>query len=1515
MMTTKRKQIVSTLVLGACFCASAANMRELTFQVAMPAKESPVIDGVLDDACWKSATVHSDYYEYLVPNPRRVTNTKTDCMIVYDAKGVYTGIRNWEDHPEKLRQNCKKNNQDSIWTDDCGEIFYDPDAAGIGYYKFIVNSLGKVDTAWRMDGANMHEDWTCGGLSCAAKVFNDRWEVELFIPWSAFHGRPGPKPGDIWTFNHSRYRFGALGWGKGFSTSAPGGSGVSANKFGYLYFSDGSKPDAKRVLAILEKRLKVDWGISIGGTVYTHDTTGTRVTDLVAGKKALEKEFLALEASLTPRLEKEKNGDFTKRLKDAKTAFTNEMAKFDGSFAAVKVFGELVDKLKDIDCRIAISDLASTNADVIASAKKLALPLAGTYDLTPPKEFNGHNGWFRHNFIRSAYPTPHLAWTVSGKDPATGPKILFLPGFGTTARECIEFAQRFGAEDLYFPGGFGDTGIYQDPLSHGTYNDKHAQFETLLAKNPKLLVQWGFSDGAWPSKYRHEVLRRVRDEGLGLVIVGGAAGYNTLLRKLASSPDERHAVVARVPVNEFTGLVDKNKPAPGQGPSDRRLTLYRFGKGRIAVADWGRPRGWSLEWKAEFEGRHAFLFNVCQWALGREPGADIVFASDTERDEFGAVSHFIAFDARVAKGGADTLLCRLRDGFNSVVSTKTYKLAEGSNLLTLPTETIAGGKYYLDLIAAKGDETTAVVVKPFTKASALGRVLIEGTNTTVVAEGRPGQFRISWDAPAPEGCSLRFELRDRPYGQLREKQELKVQKNLKSVTVKLPRPTFPTLSGDAKATVVAADGRELGSVTKTIFFPNHRFEDYTLISWGGVYEGLAELFSPKLVDEFGYRNHLGSSGNGPASFDCRAVPYAAHVALGGGKDGTTWRTYGHTLGNGRKGSEQATERAALGEDWNIYRPEVQAHIEKYFTPKVKATAPYGVSVWSLGDECGYDSGIGFGTNGAPYYAAYLKKRYGTVEKFNAVHGTAITDFAEAEHKKCKQSVDDRDWPSWFDQVQYAQQMYSDTYQFLSKVIKKYDPKGRVGAEGSSGGDLELTVDKLEFWGPYRSLVSDELLKNLGPERVRGTWWGGYLRSSRNGFPVNQWEFVLTGTVNADEWFAVSPGSTEGSHAGDLMPAPYVQKMMPHLQKLRRGQAQLLIRTPWRDDGFAFYFSHPSGSAASLDDRFTPQDASLGDLIRFCYRNGYNVKMITCKTIGKLKGQKVLFLAGANALSDEEAATFRDFVKQGGILVADQPPALLTEYLQIRKENPLKDLFGERTLATMEAPLKLEKPEVHTFGKGEAILLGTTVSRVLVSKGEDAVDALVQGILDKRGIRNPESCSGVSPTLKVFRVRQLGDMVLAGLKTDVPELGKDVTIDFGKEGYVYEVDTGFVGKQAKVELKKLAIPFKLFTQFPKEQVAPAFKLDKTEIEAGAWVTFETKGLRQGSVYRLEVADSSGEHIVCRDELFCANAKAEAKRTFQFPFSDKPGVYKATLVDIATGLKTTVDVTVVLSSARN
>ena len=74
-----------------------------------------------------------------------------------------------------------------------------------------------------------------------------------------------------------------------------------------------------------------------------------------------------------------------------------------------------------------------------------------------------------------------------------------------------------------------------------------------------------------------------------------------------------------------------------------------------------------------------------------------------------------------------------------------------------------------------------------------------------------------------------------------------------------------------------------------------------------------------------------------------------------------------------------------------------------------------------------------------------------------------------------------------------------------------------------------------FWGPYRSLVNDELLRVIAPDRLRGIWWGGYFRCLRDGFPVQQWEYLLTGTLNADLWFDMYLGSVMGAFGGDFNP--------------------------------------------------------------------------------------------------------------------------------------------------------------------------------------------------------------------------------------------------------------------------------------------------------------------------------------------------------------------------------------------
>ena len=1368
---------------------SADGLKEISFMTAMPAETAPVIDGELTDACWAKGVPNKIYYKLDVPNPPRV-DLKTECTVMYDAKGVYVGIRNWEEDVSKLRKTHLKDWDASIWYDDGGEIYFDPDCSGVGFYKYDLSCTGRHYTLWRMDAANVHTDWRSEGCVSAAKIFDDRFEIELFVPWGDFHGRPAPTPGTLWMFDHNRYQ-----WHKWIlCCSSPCAGYTTPQNFGYLYFSDGKelKPDA--VLDLLSKKLETEWGIEIGGTTYLHDSDGVRpiegtITELAVRK---ESERKAAEAQAT----------------------TN------------------------------FYTCCQTDEPVPA----LELPLAGQYDFTPPKGYDGYNGWFRHNPSFEKYRTPHLDWGESAAGDPT--KVLFIVAFDRL-RDMMELQTRFPIKGLYFPGNFGASGIWEDAVSGGTHIEKERQFETLLAENPDVVVLNGFaieSTKSIPSRYRTELFRRVRDEGMGLLILGGGWRFWSYCGIKGNKPDGKLV---------FGG---------------RQLSYRRLGKGVVVSDEWGLGREVTPEWWANYETRQAEFFRMIQSVKAKRPAITLETPFDVvTKPAYGAGTNYVSVVAKVNDGGAafgsDVAEWRVRDADNRFVASGEVELTGPLTGIAVPLKDLPDGDYWCDVVAKRRGGVSDALSFGFARTARVGRFTVAKTRNVAKEDSPHVPLVFAYERPAPKGSKIRYEVCDMPYGQVRFRGESVAINRGFELNIAAVQP-FPTLAALVKAEIVDAATNVIARGRGYYYFPNHRFEDYTLISWDSLQcaGNLAPLLAPQVIDEFGYTSNLGEHGNVSALFNARSVPNVAAVTLQPAKNGgANFRTL---LGFITPWRGPLADRVnKLGGEVNPYDPEVKAIVAEAMKSHVTNTVKYGVCVWNLGDENGYSIDGCNGPKDKEPFAKFLQAKYGTIAKFNRVHGTNATDFASACHKTHQQAQAEKDWPSYFDHVQYVEKMYSDINVMLANEIKKVDPKARVGAEGSHGADLEQTVEKLEYWGPYRSLVADELLRNFAVDRVRGIWWGGYFRCLRDGFPVEQWEYVLTGTLNADQWFAIQPGGSQGAFAGDYSFAPYVEKMLPYLKEIRRGQAQLLLHTPFRNDGFAIWYSHASNHAAKLVDEFVSPGGGQVALVRFCYRHGYAVDFITKRHLKKLEGFKVVFLPGACALSDEEVAALKAFAKKGGLIVADSEPGLMDDFLAYRKEAPLKGLWKPFSLKSSDQDL--------------------------------------QAILAEKGIVNKEAIAGLPADQTIFRVRELGDMRVFGFKTASKMCGRDVTIDLRKDAYVYEVGKGFFGRTAKVELPAIEVPFRLFSAFSSEQSAPAVALDRTEIAAGDFVNLATKGLRKGSVYRLEVVAPDGKAVANREKIFAADGRP---LRFQFPFSDAAGAWRVRLMDVATGLVGEVAVTV-------
>ena len=1430
-----RVMLILGVATAAAVATAATDLRELTFHVATPAETAPVIDGALDDACWAQAPAHTAYYQYYVNNPP-ATNGFADCRLVYDAKGIYLGVRNPEPLMAKVKPKHIKNFDGGLWYDESAEIYFDPAAAGTGWYKFIVNSLGKHDTAFQLDPSNVDENWVAKGIQSAAKTFDDRWEFELFVPWTTFDNHPPAKPGEMWTFLHARFRWLEHPWKDFFATASGAIGGYSPNLFGYLYFSDGKPVSPERILAILEERVHCRWAVQIGEKTYMHDERGLKemsekISDYLARREREEKE------------------------------------------------------LNDL-CRTNLVRLA-TEPDF--AAPPLAMPLAGTYDLEPPKEYDGHNGWYRHNPVRHAYVTPHLEWApkLFGR-PA--PRLYGLSGgVGTAIRELVEFDERYEFTEPRFQAGVhGAGGHFETAVTHGTEFDKQAQTETQLAKNPEVICIVRDDFRKYPPRYLYEILRRVRDEGVGLVLLPQGDVDHALPKDVKPVRDEalEREFALRAPGRSLPGFakVPAHQLADGRLPSQRELRMGRFGKGRIAVWAFPPPAKWSLAWKGMFEARTVMAFNLIRWAQGVEPAARIDYGAATETLKFSATSAEFPFTVDTGDSDVNEVRYRVRDEVNRVVYDKVAPLASGVNRVAADISALAPGGYYLDVMPRKNgwfeDGYDFPSFRYFTKEPQLAALTIAGTNEVVfVQEGVSPNFQIEWKTPYPDALEMKWSLRDLPYNQVRAQGAVAVKPGaLKAAIGTKELKEFPTRAGVVRVDLADSRGRSVGAAEKIIYFPNHRYPDYTMIMWASPESGnMAELFMPQMVDYLGYDSFVEGGPREAAHFNSWAVPSIWSLRVCGNEKGSGWT--GWLIPQLQKTAMEREQYQLLKSDYNIYRPEVRKTIRECIRRSFTGVTKWAPIVYGLGDESWYSGDLGLGdAEDDRIYREWLKKRYrGDLARFNRAHGTNLASFDEAPHVPSLKAREQGDLAAWADTITYSAHYYADAGELERSVVKQLDPRARVGHEASAAGDLEYTLGFMDFWGPYRDVVADELCSSIAKrDLVRAVWWGGYVRSSRSGFPLEQWEFLLTGTLNGDEWFCGYPGSSEGSHAGDLTPAPYVAKERPHHLRLKRGLASLMMRTPLRKHPIAHGYSWLSGQLGLIDEAYGGGDAL--EYVRFCYRHGFGVTFVPRTRLRNLDGVKLLNLSGSHSMTDEEVAQVNAFLARGGKLVSTAEPGVLDEYLAKREKPPFAGRWTQL-------------PKEWT---------------------DEEMLELVASV----GVTETERVEGLDMKHTILRVRDRaysgkeaerfgGKMSLVGFKTLADNVGAKCAVDFGREFFVYETDERYLGRLSRVEIAALEKPFKLYSVFEREQSAPVFALDKTSVKPGEFVNFELKGLRPDSTYRLMVIGPDGREITNRELVFCADGKLK-KRSLQFPYSDKRGLYRVVLRDIATGLESSIPV---------
>ncbi len=1115
--------------------------------------------------------------------------------------------------------------------------------------------------------------------------------------------------------------------------------------------------------------------------------------------------------------------------------------------------------------------------------------------------------------ITTDYVTPHLEW---GRPLSGGPiEALFFTNRRYGARDVIELSQRLDMKFDAFVGAnfqrIALDNVYESRVEGTAEQEKHAEVRQKLSRPWPIYVMANFPLTALDEEAQYRILKQV-SEGSSLVIFYPS---QFPFSKVLSEPTEDYkAILSMIDISAL----------PGKGttiPAEKDLLkTYRFGKGRIALVRYRLPQfGQGLTsrepytlhgWRAQYENSQALAARVLQWAAGRDLSTVVSLVEPQVERSAGESVPLRLHTSENAKG---TLRFRLRDGWNRVVWTEERNVAP-EVALELPP--LAAGAHYLDVQLLDGNRVEVFGTFHIGVKSPVG--------TLTITPGKPSyepaddvSAKVTWETPAPSTGEMRVWIEDLPDRNRWAEQTIEIPKGASEATFTFPRPQIPTVAGALRAEL-SLQGKPATDAYAVAYFPRRGLEIFPTTFWGTVPSVLPEMFSETLRQAS--PDAIGTPGNGletvqlSALFNQRIAPRVIHVHMPIDEQGGTkiraWLN---------PSDRKANDEAANG-DGSFYNPSMQTFIKELIAQKMAGIPQAGPPYYNLGDENGFSYDAGYSPSEEKAFRRYIEDSYKTIETLNREWGTDFANFDAVGHPRPAEMREKGLYPQWLAHRRFMEKQYAEVHDFMMGEIRKHDPYAIGGAEGSRPGELELTVEKLDFWGPYTDAVGDELMRAVAPNKLRSIWWG--YGGEFLAYPL--WRPLLSGAVNGNAWYSANVEPISGLIGSDFSLAKfYKNERKPFIDALERGPAQLMIKTPLKPHGIAMLWSHASYSASFMNDRFfNPRDAAVA-LTNFFYREGLNFDYLTSRMVeaGKLDSYRILFLPGATALSDQEAESIRRFAEKGGIVVADLNPGILNASLGLRQESALAKLFAVSTLRGTESlimkpvsiksevrglPLAFEAKQTHqspevpvfsttSFGKGIGILLNFNLSSA-INTAATPLDDLLLGILKLADIEPEVRIEGINREQLMVRMRAGDGFELLGVLPAKDNLGKTAKISLPRKAWVYEVDKGFVGVKEVIETK-LDTPFHLYALFPGEQRPPVLTLSASTISPAVSLGIDARQLAPTGIYRLEVRSPKGEVIPRLTSVFEGRTPPANLR---LALNDAPGKYEVTLTDARTGL---------------
>ena len=874
-----------------------------------------------------------------------------------------------------------------------------------------------------------------------------------------------------------------------------------------------------------------------------------------------------------------------------------------------------------------------------------------------------------HN-VRATFTTPHTKWATPyalGKTRV----LFFLRGHDIEPREVIELQQRFDFESQMVFW----TRIIDSTQEHWHGDERGIQrmarlltqkWDAFVFLSPTASSVRDVTPDMLPVEQQYALVKAVT-EGTGLVVIGS---------------DDKRVLKEKNNLKELPALLSDVDGAAA-------FTIMRGRGVRL-------PKRPAIEyrtgWEVDYDQWAMWVGKAILWAAGKEPKLNLrlqVKSKDLARTMLPAAAATLQWQGATPGLVADVKL-RRDDGTVAVRTRQTLTQPEGTLDQDIPL--VRAGPYHLDVVARDGGRVAGFGSVRFDVTSQRKvQAITLDQDWAEAGQQLSGKVQLAGEGSASQRLVISLlDRRGRKIVRQMVKADVPVVRGspdpARKTTDRSPESGRPAVGGfgevgrpapnageqafhfdvqpwfpmllEVRATLTDGEDEVASAGRFARVVKRHRCR-FNFVMWDTPRGTLAPWAEHALAGT-GVTVHLAHGTPQPhlAAYDMAWIPYTTHISA-----------------------------ACQPVCW-VDEARIQKHVDGIVDKHVTARR-HGVFAYSLGDEIAV-RGSCLSPHCLAAYRKYLQEQYRDIAALNASWGSTYAGFDEVQLSKPDYNAEAEalragNFPRWFDRQAYQSYNFCQLCERFGKAFRRIDPESRCGFEGAGtfghADDLDGFVRSNTFWSPYPG-TADEVVRSIAPRDFPRANWMGYTKDP-DSLLEKYWRMITRGCDSVWWWRWDALGRFHGWLSPNLDPYPTVQEILRDTQIVRDGLGDLLLASTMQTDGVGILFSHPSAYAAKVQTSptFGSYESSHTAFHGALRELGLNFLYFTDRQMRRgevdLAKFKVIILPMTQAMSGQAAEMLRQFVRAGGLLIADVRPAIYDGHIKPLATGQLDDVFGIR----------------------------------------------------------------------------------------------------------------------------------------------------------------------------------------------------------------------------------------------